>query len=208
MVTIYALQNIYGKYDELMEALTFIDLENGLNRAVFLGNYMTKGPKSAAVLYELKRLEETYPEQTAVLPGETEQFFLTWLSGKLDHWDWLSLDNFLLATRSFFQERTFDELTNRTIREKLTGSDLYEQYRHFILENHPDLLLWLFRKTDAIEKPAWKKPFQEAVSFLLNVEADEFALVKYDTETAVYSRITINMDGSFTEHIAPKTPKA
>ncbi|NLI68379.1 MAG: hypothetical protein GX374_07025, partial [Bacilli bacterium] len=67
---------------------------------------------------------------------------------------------------------------------------------------------WLFRKTDAIEKPAWKKPFQEAVSFLLNVEADEFALVKYDTETAVYSRITINMDGSFTEHIAPKTPKA
>ena len=125
MVTIYALQNIYGKYDVLMEALTFIDLENGLNRAVFLGNYMTKGPKSAAVLYELKRLEETYPEQTAVLPGETEQFFLTWLSGKLDHWDWLSLDNLLLATRSFFQERTFDELTNRTIREKLTGSDLY-----------------------------------------------------------------------------------
>lgn len=208
MVTIYALQNIYGKYDELMQALTFIDLENGLNRAVFLGNYMTKGPKSAAVLYELKRLEETYPEQTVVLPGETEQFFLAWLSGKLDHWDWLSLDNLLLATRSFFQERTFDELTNRAIREKLTGSDLYEQYRHFILENHPDLFLWLFRKTDAIEKPAWKKPFQEAVSFLLNVETDEFALVKYDTETAVYSSITINMDGSFTEHIAPKTPKA
>lgn len=74
MSELYEISDIHGYYDEMIETLNFVDLDsNKDNKLIFLGDYVNRGPKSCQVLYKIKDLEETYPQQIIVLIGNHDQ---------------------------------------------------------------------------------------------------------------------------------------
>lgn len=147
MSTIFALSDIHGYYEEMIKTLKQVDLDsNEENILIFLGDYINRGTESAKVLYKLKEIEETYPNQVVVLVGNHDVALVDWLDGKIEHFEWSPLDHHLYTIRSFFDEDEFDEITNRAIRENFTGDDLYRKYANLIVENHSTLINWLKRK--------------------------------------------------------------
>lgn len=66
MAMIYAMSDIHGYYDLMVENLKLIDLEDKENKLIFCGDYID-GPDSSKVLYKIKKLMEKYPDQVIYL---------------------------------------------------------------------------------------------------------------------------------------------
>src|SRR5690625_4891803 len=102
MEVIYSISDIHGDYEALIDTLSLVDLDSDRNNKLFLlGDYINIGEDSCRVLYHIKDLEEKYPNQVVVLIGNHEQMFLSWYFNE-DEFIWLSQDQKLLTTKSFF----------------------------------------------------------------------------------------------------------
>lgn len=104
MSLIYALGDIHGYYNEMLASLSLVDLKSDQNnKLIFVGDYMSRGPDSCAVLYHIKQLEETYPGQVVVLIGNHDQMFLDWFFSDIEN-HWLAEDIQLRTTKSFLNQ--------------------------------------------------------------------------------------------------------
>jgi serine/threonine protein phosphatase 1 len=93
MAKIFALADIHGHYDALLEALSVIDLSKPENKLIILGDYVDRGSDSLSVLETVKEYTEKYPEQVIALKGNHDQMLLEWLLTYGAEIDWRAFDN-------------------------------------------------------------------------------------------------------------------
>jgi len=147
MAAIYAISDIHGFYNEMLDSLRLIDLKSDKdNKLIFLGDYISYGNNSCGVLYQIKKLEETHPDQVVVLIGNHEQMFLNWYVNEYEL-QWLTQDDQLLTIKSFFKT----EQWNYVIRELLYQKRFTRRMSNFIKDEmkkeHSELLQWLHSKS-------------------------------------------------------------
>lgn len=77
---IYAMSDVHGCIEELMDKMKQVDLM-GENRLIFLGDYMDYGESSRQVLEYIQDLQKQHGgEKVIVLRGNHEQMFLDWIN--------------------------------------------------------------------------------------------------------------------------------
>lgn len=177
MPIIYAISDIHGFFDEMMNTLSLVDLDsNRNNQLIFLGDYVNRGTKSCQVLYKIKELEETYPEQVTVLIGNHEQMLIDWYKGE-DLLQWLAQDQELATIKSFFTDKQWDSIFKEILALKHSHTKMNNLLKSEIEKNHGGLLQWLFTKRDSLYYETANQIFVHAGI----CEADE-ELWKYATE--------------------------
>lgn len=83
MKKIYVIGDIHGCYDPLKEILAKISPDPVLDRVIFLGDYINRGPESKNVISELIAFKKSAP-RTIFLKGNHEDMFLRYLNGQGD----------------------------------------------------------------------------------------------------------------------------
>jgi serine/threonine protein phosphatase 1 len=78
---IFAIGDIHGCYDLLVQLLGRIPIDWPRDRLVFMGDYIDRGPQSFEVVQHLIELQERQPG-TVFLKGNHEQMLADYLSGK------------------------------------------------------------------------------------------------------------------------------
>lgn len=149
MGKIYAMSDIHGYYEIMERNIEKINLEDKDNKLVLCGDYIDYGFDSCKVLYRIKDLMETYPEQVIALKGNHEIMFLEFLETKEnDVWniECLGADKDFSTINTFISEETKDKIK----KSKLKYSNPIEfafQIARLIKEdikiNHKELITWL-----------------------------------------------------------------
>ena len=81
MERIYAVGDIHGRYDKLVELLGRIDVDFSSDRLVFLGDYVDRGEQSYEVIEHLVALKKHHPyPQTVFLKGNHEDMMEKYLA--------------------------------------------------------------------------------------------------------------------------------
>ncbi|MGK0576017.1 metallophosphoesterase [Macrococcus capreoli] len=127
MRKIYAMSDIHGHYQEFIDALMNIDLNDKENKLILLGDYIDNGMNSKAVIEKIMTLEKEYPEQIITLLGNHDEFLINWLLGLEDCY----IDDKTLV--SFF---TIEDLTGHTVNDLRTT----------FIKKYPHITHWLKRK--------------------------------------------------------------
>jgi serine/threonine protein phosphatase 1 len=81
MEHIFAIGDIHGCYDQLLDLLDRIPIDWSCDRLVFMGDYIDRGPKSFEVVDYLVGLQDRHP-RIVFLKGNHEQMLADYLSGK------------------------------------------------------------------------------------------------------------------------------
>jgi serine/threonine protein phosphatase 1 len=81
MQRIFAIGDIHGCYDQLIDLLTRIPIDWDKDQLVFMGDYIDRGPKSFEVVEYLTSLRTKHPG-IVFLKGNHEQMLSDYLSGK------------------------------------------------------------------------------------------------------------------------------
>ncbi|SDC96536.1 serine/threonine protein phosphatase 1 [Terribacillus halophilus] len=147
MPKLYAMSDIHGCYEAMMDTLRLVDLDTSEeNKLILLGDYVDGGADSCRVLYHIKHLEEQYPKQVITLLGNHEKMFIDWYTTLDDKSRWLTHDFNLLTIKSFFSGERFEMMEKQPVMTK--GS--YYEISHYIVrmmkEKHEGLLNWLSEK--------------------------------------------------------------
>lgn len=107
-----AIGDIHGCYEPLRKLITRLDaVTEGDETAVFVGDYVDRGPRSREVLSWLLEMNQTYPEKVICLMGNHERMLLDFLDdpvGRAARWfrngGFDTLDSFGVVLR----DRTVD----------------------------------------------------------------------------------------------------
>lgn len=146
MSVIYAISDIHGFFDEMMDTLSLVDLDsNKDNQLIFLGDYVNRGTKSCQVLYKIKELEERHPEQVIILIGNHDQMLIDWLVGE-DSLQWLAQDQELMATKSFFTSEQWEAIIKEILALKHSDTKMNQLLKSEMEKNHGKLLKWIVSK--------------------------------------------------------------
>lgn len=81
MERIYAVGDIHGCYDKLLELIDKMDIDFEADTLVFLGDYIDRGPQSFEVVAYLAELKQRY-SNTIFLKGNHEEMLEKYLSGE------------------------------------------------------------------------------------------------------------------------------
>ena len=81
METIYAIGDIHGRYDKLLDLMEKLDIDLDSERLVFLGDYIDRGPQSFEVVDYLIELRKRNPN-CIFLKGNHEEMFEKYISGE------------------------------------------------------------------------------------------------------------------------------
>lgn len=143
MSYIYAISDIHGYYEQMIDSLKVLDLKNLENNIIFLGDYIDRGNDSCKVLYYVKELYESYPEQVTILLGNHDEMFLNWLYFQYDEVKWLSQDHGMTTVKSFFTVEEYKKIIGMI----QTTSGYYDEismlFKEEIKKKHNELLEWL-----------------------------------------------------------------
>ena len=143
MPNIYALSDIHGYYEQMIDSLKNVDLKNQENKIFFLGDYVDGGNDSCKVLYYIKELYERHPEQTTVLLGNHEEMFLDWLYSPVDELQWLSQVQGVCTVKSFFTNEGYREIFDSIQSTSCSYDEMSKVFKVAIKKKHHDLLQWL-----------------------------------------------------------------
>jgi serine/threonine protein phosphatase 1 len=103
MERIFAIGDIHGCYDPLLELLDRVPIDWSRDQLVFMGDYIDRGPKSFEVVDHLVELKALHPG-IVFLKGNHEQMLADYLSGK-DRMTYLynggqqTLDSYMMHAR-------------------------------------------------------------------------------------------------------------
>lgn len=84
---IYAIGDIHGMYDKLIDALA--DIPEDAGKVVFLGDYIDRGYDSAKVVKLIRELQRKDPEKWNPLKGNHEDMMVASLLENVDHGMWI-----------------------------------------------------------------------------------------------------------------------
>lgn len=87
MERIFAIGDIHGCYDKLLSLMEKIDIDWGLDKMIFLGDYIDRGPDSYEVVEYLIGLKKQH-SNIVFLKGNHEEMLENYLSGK-NRWGYL-----------------------------------------------------------------------------------------------------------------------
>lgn len=154
MERIYAIGDIHGCYDQLMDLMDRIDIDLEKDTLVFMGDYIDRGPKSCEVATYLLDLAARHPNNVVMLKGNHEEMLENYLTD-FDKYTYLAnggnqtLESYL---------RRHGELSFPIPRSHLDFFDslrLYYETKHYIFVHAglranipldmqgPDDLLWI-----------------------------------------------------------------
>lgn len=141
MTITYAIPDVHGCLTELRDALTGVDLSDPTTSAVFLGDYVDRGPDSLGVLTAVKALCDANPDQVIALAGNHEVWFLDWLDADDGDPTWLLADTGLVTVRSFLPA----EVVEQAVAELAGGTidAVNATLKREIVARHGDLIAWL-----------------------------------------------------------------
>ena len=134
----YALSDIHGCYEALMDAMKKIDLSSG-NEVVFLGDYIDRGKDSYKVLQYIYDLQKQYPNQVIVLKGNHERYLEGYLFGN-DEW-LIFMDYDLNTTKTFIPEKEFEEMEQIFLHAD--RDTIQNMIRNSLLTHHKELFEWM-----------------------------------------------------------------
>ncbi|MCC6554171.1 MAG: serine/threonine protein phosphatase [Polyangiaceae bacterium] len=77
----FAIGDVHGGYDELLELLSRLPRLTASDTLVFLGDYIDRGPRSAEVVEHVRRLPERTPAKVVTLRGNHEDAWLRVIDG-------------------------------------------------------------------------------------------------------------------------------
>ena len=137
---IYALSDIHGEYELLLETMKQIDLSNKENQVIFCGDYIDSGHKSCQTLLFIKELQKTYPNQVIVLKGNHELLFFEWLAEE-HNTEWFAGDRDFLSIRSFLTEKQMERIECLAKWTRL--ENVSKVAKAFVYKNYPDLFAWI-----------------------------------------------------------------
>lgn len=146
MAIIYAVSDIHGDYEAMLDTLSLVDLDSDRkHKLIFLGDYIDRGKDSCRVLYHIKKLEEQYPKQVISLLGNHEQMFMEWFTLK-DRLQWLAQEANFITVKSFFSSEQLNEILLNIERKKESYSEISQYMVKEIRKSHSELLDWLANK--------------------------------------------------------------
>lgn len=143
MSYIYAISDIHGCYDELLETLKLVDLDSNENILILLGDYVSRGHDTCKVLYHIKSLEEKYSKHKLItLLGNHDELFIDWYtSSDLLQWFFQDTPN-LITSRSFITSEQFEYI----LRNSENTVSMNKFIKTEITKNHSELLRWFAEK--------------------------------------------------------------
>lgn len=124
-----AIGDVHGCYEKLRTLITNLDaVTEGEETAVFVGDYVDRGPQSKEVLSWLFEMSQTYPEKVVCLMGNHERMLLDFLDDPVDR-----------AAR-WFRNGGFDTLDSFGVmmRERTTDPDVALETAHALEAAMPD----------------------------------------------------------------------
>ncbi|GJD98071.1 metallophosphoesterase family protein [Methylobacterium iners] len=91
MRIVYAIGDIHGCYEQLLELLRLIEKhrDGRSYRLVFLGDYIDRGPNSAAVIAHLRKLQSIDQQNVVCLAGNHEDMLLQAHQDRAYFWRWI-----------------------------------------------------------------------------------------------------------------------
>jgi serine/threonine protein phosphatase 1 len=108
MSRIFAIGDIHGEYLKLTSLMNILykhhNLDLNIDKLIFMGDYIDRGPMSFEVLLYIKNLQEEYCNNVVALAGNHEYLMLDWYDGR-DKWDVWGI-NGGKATRDSFELNT------------------------------------------------------------------------------------------------------
>lgn len=143
MSNIYAISDIHGYYEQMIDSLKNVDLEIQENKIIFLGDFVDGGNDSCKVLYYIKRLYESRAEQATILLGNHEEMFLDWLYSQLDELQWLSQEQSMCTVKSFFTVKEYTDILSKIHSKSFSYDEMSILFKAAMKKKHPDLLEWL-----------------------------------------------------------------
>lgn len=89
---VYAVGDIHGRADLLTDLLSLIrqDARNRPHRVIFLGDYVDRGPASAAVIERLIELKARRGDDIVFLKGNHEQAMLDFIAAPAETASWIN----------------------------------------------------------------------------------------------------------------------
>lgn len=81
MERLFAIGDIHGCYDQLLDLVDRVPIDWARDRLVFMGDYIDRGPSSFEVVDYLVELQSRHPS-SVFLKGNHEQMLADYLSGK------------------------------------------------------------------------------------------------------------------------------
>jgi len=159
MERIYAVGDIHGRYDKLVELLDRIDVDFNSDRLVFLGDYVDRGEQSYEVIEHLVTLKKQHPyPQTIFLKGNHEDMMEKYLAGK-DRLTWL-INGGQQTLESYMQHHRNPEepLIPESHRRFFESLQLYHESEDYIFvhaglrkgvpleKQKPEDLMWIRKK--------------------------------------------------------------
>ncbi len=150
----YAISDIHGCYDQLVETMNSVDLENEDNKIIFLGDYIDYGESSFQVLEYIHNLQGRFGSGKVIaLKGNHEAMLQEWIDEyrnireagdySLCFNDWLRND-----TESGYRTfRTFVTVQELEELDAISQSESFEKINavavKMMLNRHRDLIRWI-----------------------------------------------------------------
>lgn len=149
MGKIYALSDIHGHYEQMLDTLSLVDLANNpKSKLVFLGDYIDRGAKGRQVLNHIMTLEKQYPQQVIVLLGNHDKVFIDWLTFQEDYVQFSLLDSELLTTRNFLPEEDYVTYEYYFLNPYEMSEKMNREIIKTMYENAGEILRWLTSKVE------------------------------------------------------------
>lgn len=125
-----------------------MDLAGNTNAAlVLLGDYVDRGPDSAAALQGVGDLQRQFPDRVVALLGNHEDWLLDWLDADEEDFSWLFADHDLTTVKSFLSTLELAHvfgLDGPAIdASALDGVTLNRNLKKAISTKHSEPLRWL-----------------------------------------------------------------
>lgn len=143
MATIYAISDIHGYYNQMIDSLKNVDLKNKENKVIFIGDYVDGGNNSCRVLYYIKELYEKHAGQVIVLLGNHDEMFIDWLYLQVDDLQWLSQDADMSTVKSFFTVEEYREIIDMLQPSSYSYDKISKVLKGAIKKKHGGMLNWL-----------------------------------------------------------------
>jgi len=139
---IFVISDIHGYYEQMLDSLKNVNLNDQENKLIFLGDYVDGGSDSCKVLYFIKALYERHKEQIIVLLGNHDEWFLDWLYSEVDELQWFSLDQRMSTVKSFLSEAEYREILESIKSTRPTNKKVSILFKNVIKKKHHHLLEW------------------------------------------------------------------
>lgn len=101
---IFAIGDIHGEYKKLIQLISILrtnhNLDLTMDKLIFMGDYIDRGPDSASVLRQLYKLQKTSPKNVICLLGNHEKMMIDWYEG-VDKWGLWIINGGVETQKSF-----------------------------------------------------------------------------------------------------------